>query len=187
MSEDSDKPGLKHPPRIIGQLPVEVRPSHAASPRIEHAFSHRMRAIAHYAALGCRPGSIADSLGISPGRVSAVVATPACKAMVKEIQDKLFALDHTVVFKQMAPRAARTLYRVMNDAEEKGSTRVSAAAEILDRAYGKPNQKVEHEGSMVMELFKRLDEEKKTYTAEGGKIEEAEIVDEVKDWVSRNI
>jgi hypothetical protein len=155
--------------------------------RDQHIFSHRISAIAQYAALGCKAKEIADNLRMSASRVSVILGLPKCKEEVKRIQAQLFTQDPTVMFKQMAPQAALTLRKIMLNKEEKGSTRVTAAATILDRAYGKAQQKVEHEGSLILELFKKLDEDKaKTVKSD---ISDAEIVEEngVKKWVTENL
>lgn len=184
---------------LIGETVREVRPERGlrapqtqeGSHRVEHAFSHRMRAIAHYAALGTRSGEIAAYLGISAGRVSTVLAMPECKQMVEDIQSRMFTKDPSVLFRNLAPSAARTLAEIMLDPEQKGSTRVSAADAILDRAYGKATQTVAHEAMGVAELFKLLDEEKKkreTIDVAGGTIEEAEIVEDKEEkWVKENL
>lgn len=92
----------------------------------------------------------------------------------------------------MAPKAARVILEVMENPEERGSTRLAAASEILDRAYGKSMQSVQHEaGGSIAELFRLMDEEKKkskTITVSGVTVEEAVIVEDgAAKWVETNL
>ena len=52
--------------------------------------------------------------------------------------------------------ALKTLVEVMNDKEQPGPARVSAANAILDRGYGKPKQEVDAQidASLVVEIVR---------------------------------
>ena len=62
--------------------------------------------------------------------------------------------EHKATLSEMARKftdlALKTLVEVCGDASQTGSARVTAAHSILDRAYGKPAQTVEHEGSLTL-------------------------------------
>jgi predicted transcriptional regulator len=160
-------------------------------PKGRTSVSMRHRAICHMAALGIKVNKIAQTMGINPSRVSTILNSPKGREMVQEIQTEFFTNDPAAVFRAMAPKAARVVYKIMNTVEEKGSTRLAAASTILDRAYGKPQQEIKHEGSLVKDLFAQLDAEKKAIRTEGRTITDAEIVEPVLDatdqWVKENL
>lgn len=52
--------------------------------------------------------------------------------------------DLAALARQAAPGALETLIKVSKNPEETGSARVAAANAILDRAYGRPQQSVDH-------------------------------------------
>lgn len=141
--------------------PARPHPS-GAPPRVGANQAFRIRAAAHMAALGLKTGEIARSLGVTPSRMSVIIASPYFREQVRLIQAELFVNNPQAVFRQMAPTAAQALYGVLTDPTEKGSTKVSAAGEVLDRAYGKATQTIQADSGSVKELFRRLDEERKT-------------------------
>lgn len=49
----------------------------------------------------------------------------------------------TKALRAASPAAAQTLIDIMNDPDEPAKIRVAAANSILDRAYGKPTQRIE--------------------------------------------
>lgn len=195
-ASDEELPGYSSPlpPLILGEPPpkreaLSMHPVSRGRPpgREQHNQSHRMRALAHMAALGMKVSQMAKSLGVGPARISVLIASPEFKQTVKDIQAELFLNEPQAVFRQMAPAAAQTLYNVMRDEDEKGSTRVSAASEVLDRAYGKAQQKIEHEAAGIKDLFRQLDEEKK-HRHNGGSVVDAdyqEVLDPVDALVEK--
>jgi hypothetical protein len=52
-----------------------------------------------------------------------------------------------------APEAIQTLYAIMKSGRTSAAVRVAAAVAILDRAYGKPTQPLEHSGPEGTRLF----------------------------------
>lgn len=148
---------------IIGRGRIKSS-EEALYPATKDRFSSSMRkrVVCHYAALGMKVKDIAEKVGITAVRASAILNSEDGRATVRELQQELFATNHLVVFRSMAPQAARVLYRVMQDRDEKGSTRVTAASEILDRAYGKAAQPIEHSGALIKDLFDRMDKEKQS-------------------------
>lgn len=156
-------------------------------PKGRASVSLRHRAICHMAALGIKTNKIAQTMALSAPRVSAILNSPEARELVKEIQAEFFTAEPQAVFRSMAPKAARVIYRIMGNSEEKGSTRLAAASAILDRAYGKPQQEIKHEGSLVKELFAQLDHERKTINTVSREVTDAEVVeDEVDKWCKEN-
>lgn len=114
--------------------------------------------MAHMAAAGKRPKDIADELGYSYQRVALLLNGERMKFRVKELQYQLFGKNQQRRFETLAAKAIDSLEEVVSDAKEKGTTRVMAAKEILDRAYGKPKQTIEHRDSKISSLYDKLDD-----------------------------
>jgi len=56
--------------------------------------------------------------------------------------------DIKLAFREASPGALKTLIEISTDAEAAPAARVSAAATILDRAYGKPTQPISGDADM---------------------------------------
>jgi hypothetical protein len=174
------------------------------------AYADRIRGVCHMAALGYKNRDIAAQLDLAETTVSRLRNLPESRVIIREIQGKLYAANPAAMFKTMAPQAARTLYTVMKNKEEKGSTRVSAASEILDRAYGKALQTVEHSGNMLRDIFDRMDQEagkkkpdivmqEAEFVEESSKViivgkkeelplaETKEVSEDIDEWVKKNL
>ena len=59
-------------------------------------------------------------------------------------------VDVREAFKEITVDARRVLHEILQDVGHDGSTRVAAAREILNRAWGTPTQMVEHSGAMSL-------------------------------------
>lgn len=179
--ENSDFEEVENTPMLPSTTVIESKTTHPLStvviatenPQPElppaegrHSLWYRKVAIANMIALGMSQSKTAEKLGISPSRISILLTDPEVKALIKKRQNELYATDPTVLFKQMAPAAAKTLRRIAMSSAEKGSARVSAATAILDRAYGKPKQEVSHDAGNIMDLFRALDEMKGANSAD---------------------
>lgn len=138
-------------------------------------------------ALGLSRKQIATNLGISPERVSAICSSASGKAFISQIQKEMYFNDPQKMFLRMVPEAAKTVFKIMRDKEEKGSTRISAADVILDRALGKPKQEIQHEGSLIKELFSRLDQEKEQPVIEVKAEQVEEVIDPLDSWAKENL
>lgn len=57
---------------------------------------------------------------------------------------------------QYGPKALQTLAKIMADTKEVASARVSAAKEILDRAYGKSPQPIAVNATNIADVFADL-------------------------------
>ena len=56
------------------------------------------------------------------------------------------------IFLPLVDEAAQTLLDVMRDTQAPHTARIAAANSILDRAFGKPRQEVEHSGDAAQPL-----------------------------------
>lgn len=167
-------------PRVYGSRIHQeaAKALHAANTELhsQEAMAAKLRAIAHMSALMYKTKDIARAMGMQESRVSTLRNLPEVKALARKLTTDLFLSNPEARFRSMAPKAAATIYKVMTNDEEKGSTRLAAAAEILDRAYGKATQKVEHTGSLFKEMLERLDKESEAEVKDGDIID-AEIVE----------
>lgn len=53
-----------------------------------------------------------------------------------------------------APDAIRTLIEIANDSKAPPTARITAASTLLDRAYGRPAQSVEHSGGVAINIVR---------------------------------
>lgn len=111
--------------------------------------------IIHYAALGYSYKQIAATLKCPKQRAREICTSQSGKMEIRRLQNSLLN-DIENSFKALAPRAIRTITKVMNDKNERGNTRIQAANMILDRALGKAVQKIEHEGGALKEVLEAL-------------------------------
>lgn len=120
-------------------------------------LSHRHRFIAHLAALGHTGVEIAERTGMTQVRISSLLRTAIVSAEVERVRNVIFSRDPDEAMRTMIPKALRVVDEVLTNPQEKASTRVDAAFRLFDRTHGKAVQRVEHGGSLIRELFRRLD------------------------------
>lgn len=153
----------------------------------------RIRAVCYLAALGLSVKDISVQLGMPETRVSAIIKSSGGGSIINDAQEKIFLKNFPGLFERMVPKAANTLYEVMTDNKEKGSARIAAASEVLDRALGKSTQKIQHENLTIRELFEQLDKLNtiKTIEAESKTVnnleEEEKPCDNLVEWTEKNL
>jgi hypothetical protein len=157
------------------------------------------RAAAHLRASGAKNDQIAIMLGLRITEVKNILSLDRVQDMVYKIQKEAFKADEQKIFKALLPDAIDTARHVMLDAAQKGSTRLSASFGIMDRALGRPQQKIEVGGSIIKEVFERLDSldqksedaaiEAEAKTLDNDDVEDAEIeeTNDIDRWVKENI
>lgn len=121
---------------------------------------YMIRACIHFAALGYSQKDIARHLGISAGRVSAIMKSQSCQSEIERLQKEFF--DPDKIFKQILPEAVKVTRRIMNRASAKDSDKLTAASQFMDRALGKAKQTMEVQGSAIKDLFAALDKSRNT-------------------------
>lgn len=136
----------------------ECVPKAEVTPNMISGDPERARAMCYMRALGLSRKKIADNLGVSIGVVNDVLALRSAKELTDKYAKEIFLDNPKQMFERLLPQAVKVAYSVMMDRKEKGSTRVDAAFRFMDRALGKPEQKVEHTGSIIGEVFRRLDD-----------------------------
>lgn len=115
------------------------------------------RAIAHLRAGGADAPQIAIMLGLGVDEVKMVLGMRRVKDQIFDIQKKASNRDFQNLFKDMMPDAIDTVRALMLNTGTKEGIRLSAAAQIFDRALGRPQQNVEVGSSMIRDLFQALD------------------------------
>ncbi len=119
--------------------------------------SFRERAMIHMSALGWSRKEIATQLGLTPGRVNAILGSQSAKQQIFKMQEELYIKDPQKMFLQILPSAVRTAKTAMLSKKTSPSVRVDTAFRFMDRALGKPVQEIKHEGNAIRELFAALD------------------------------
>lgn len=114
------------------------------------------RVIAMLAACGATPKQIAGELQMEPNYVEVLLDEEPMKAQVKLIAGRLFSGDPKKRFRAMANRSLELLEDMQTDKKVKDGIRARVAEQILDRAFGKPEQTVNLEGSLTRRIYERL-------------------------------
>lgn len=141
--------GIPKPANVPGQLWNYAN--------TEAADKTRMQVLAYLAACGKKVTDIAEELGMSQPEVSNILSTERMQFEVNSLKYKMFGQDVQKRFKEILPKAVDVAYEVMVDEKAKPALRLSSAINFMDRALGKPTQQVEVGGSLIKELFDRLD------------------------------
>lgn len=129
----------------------------------ESILSTRENAIIYLAAQGKPNSEIAEALGLSPHTVGNTVREERIQFEIRRLRHRLFGSD-TKVAKKKFDEMVGSAQKVIEDILENPNTTVKpqlkfmAAQEVLDRSLGKPKQSVEVTGSLIEQLFDRLDQ-----------------------------
>lgn len=89
-------------------------------------------------------------------------AKPEFKRAVKLLQLHFGIRTIEEEFRRLIPRAVEVTEEVMNDSAAPSSTRLEAAAKIIDRVLGRPQQPVEHRGSLLKQVISEMDAQSTT-------------------------
>lgn len=107
-------------------------------------------------ACGVSSRIIADEFKMQASSIASFLTEERARFEVKRLQAKFFAADPKKRFRAMSDRAMEVLEDLQEDSAKEG-TRLRAAGEVLDRAFGKPEQTVNLEGSLIRRLYEKLD------------------------------
>jgi hypothetical protein len=129
----------------------------------------KFRAVCKMVALGLEVEEIARISFLELDQVKEYLSTAAGKNLVVKYQDEIFLSDVQKGFEKHALDALDTVKSVLTDDSEKTSDRMRAAEIILDRSFGKPEQKTTVEGSLLADFIARV----------GQDSEDERVVDEV--------
>jgi hypothetical protein len=123
----------------------------------KQGLTERMKWMAYLRVNGATNENIAREVGISLSRVSIISSSPRFKEYVSYLRYKIFGEDTEDRLKKLAPLSVDVITETLKSSIEKGSVKADVAFRLLDRVYGKPQQKIEHTGSGIRELIERID------------------------------
>lgn len=125
--------------------------------------------IAYMAASGATNIEIAEAIGMTKERVGVVIGSEKVKLEIARIQHRMFGNDVAKTFNRILPKAIFTAEGIMDDSTVKATTRLNAAQDFMDRAVGKPTQRVEVGGNLLRQLYEKMDSESKVIDVGGDK------------------
>lgn len=102
------------------------------------------RAAAYMCAMGCTNKEIAAELGYSEGQVSNISRDPTWRAMVAQLIHEKAEGDILPMQRAAAVEALIVMRDLQNDPNVAAQVRQKAAADTLDRYFGKAQQNVNH-------------------------------------------
>lgn len=138
----------------LRQLKEEV---HSADPKDKEQLNIQvLRAVIHMAALGIPNGVIAKSIGVPSRRVSTWMRSSSIQREVEKAQLQHFERDNESMFKRLVPTAVQTMFDLLVSAKTKDSVRTEIAKYMVDRAHGKPVERIESKTDLVGEVFAAL-------------------------------
>lgn len=100
---------------------------------------------------------LAATTGINRETISQIRKDKRVKKAVHLIQTVNGMTDILDQFESTLPRAFEVMCEIMEDKANSPTSRLDAAKTIIERIYGKPKERIEHEGNLINDLFKRLD------------------------------
>jgi len=143
-------------------------------------LSPRQEVVCHMSAIGRPNKRIAEETGYSYAQVSKILKSDIGTFRVQELQHQLFGSNHEKRFKALLDDAINTTASIMSDSQNKATTRLSAAREIMDRSMGKPTQAVEVRDTTLKDFYSKLEDlyvmKPKDVISVSNEIDEAEIV-----------
>lgn len=155
------------------------------------------RAIAYLWAGGATQDQISVMIGKTMHEVKNILALDRIKQMVFQIQKGQSKTDAKKIIKSIVPDAIEVAREIMLDQSNKAATRANIAFQFMDRAMGRPTQTIDVGGSLIKDLFERLDnmqKEKETKEIEAEvhrveNVEDAEVSekDKITKWVDENL
>lgn len=133
----------------------------------DNLLSSKEGTIVYLAAQDKTNKEIAETVGLSVGTVGQKLRDERIQFEVKRLKHRLFGKDIKNAkkrFDEMVEKAQDVIEEIISSDNPnqpiKPQLRFQAAQEILDRSLGKPKQTVEHQGSLIGQLFDRLDDPK---------------------------
>lgn len=135
--------------------PVNIHPMDWYSTK---KMAPRWYTVARMMASGLSNAEIARQIGMAPAAISNMAKSSRFQFELEKLRRELInAKDFNARIKEIIPEAIETAHEIMSNKEERGSVRLQAAQDFLDRGLGKPLQRVEQTGSKISELFDKLD------------------------------
>lgn len=157
-------------------------------------INHRHMLLCHLAALGARSNEIAAATGFTDSRISLLLGTEPIQKQIKIIREVEFqGMGVKDRLEQLSSHAVRIYDEILSSPKARLALKYRAAADILDRKMGKPQQSVEVKTNMLSdfyELLQKIDANKNTIDAEVKPLEEqleaAQIISPAKQGGTSN-
>lgn len=149
-------------PEGIRSIEDMIAPANFVAPPSENAnwnpkkLSTRHKYMAHLAALGLKRSEIAARCGVTPQVVTYLFGSTLFLEYVDKLRKELFSSSPEQALRLMIPKALNAIDDVLSDPDGKDALKVDTAFRLFDRTHGKPNQKIEHGGSVIKDLFEQL-------------------------------
>jgi predicted transcriptional regulator len=142
-------------------------------------LTHRIKYVAHLAALGMTSSEIAERSGYSPATVNKLLRAPLVSLEVERARQSFLRQDPDTSLRIMIPKALTAISEVLDSTEEKRSLKVDTAFKLLERTHGKPKQSVDMGGNLLKDLFELLDQRDATSAVRTieVKADEAQVVE----------
>lgn len=119
----------------------------------------RHEIVIYLAAVGRKGGEIAQAVRMTESQISILLSNTEIQRRIGETQEKVFGEDHKKRFTRILPGAISTAENIMLDTTTKPAVRLKAAQDLINRAIGKPKEKIEIEGVLeIRKVFERLDQ-----------------------------
>lgn len=181
--EEEKKPKIEKPKKIFDHVAKQLQ---ARPARIAEKDGHIKQVMVYMAMWGTPTREISEKLGISKNAVRTFIESESGRREIERLQGELLLQRPDEVFKAIAPQAVQVIYEIMKSKKERGNNRISAAFGILDRAFGKPTQVVDHKGSLISDLISQLDRIEKGVDVKSDTIDaQYETIEEkTKRWMS---
>jgi hypothetical protein len=120
-------------------------------------LSHRHMLVAHLAALGYGHKDIARATNISPQQVSNLVNSEILKDTIRQVREvEMQGLGVDQKISQLSSQAIRIYEHALYDPGVRIRDKLRVADAVLDRKLGKPQQRVEIQGSLIGEFYAML-------------------------------
>lgn len=138
-----------------------------------YRLSHRIRVIAHMAALGLSNREIAGRTGYTEGRISIVLRSIEVTEEVERTRKEIFSRSDAQALVTMLPKAYETIWETLRDDGAARALRVDTSFKIIERLHGKPKQSVDVGGTLLKDVFAMLDRQASAFEKFAPKAEQA--------------
>lgn len=171
--------------------------------------SHRL--IGYWAAHGWDAKEIAKELNYAEKTVKSILKTKEVQFFVKKVKHKIYGEDPALHIKECAKRGIDIADGIMMDKKNKPQVRQDVAFKFMDRAWGKPEAKVDLGEGTVRKLLSLIQNPSQTSQPSQNPIDTKDVTpkdiedaqyseiseeapqdapketDSVDDWISKNI
>lgn len=130
------------------------------SDKTKEYLNSNEKAVAYFAAQGLTIQDISKQTGQPKKKIEALLENERVQFEVRQVRHKLFGKDIQSTFKKLLPVAGEVIENILLSKTAKDSLKFSAAQEVLDRGLGKAVQTVNVRGSLISDIYDKLDGKK---------------------------